>query len=60
MKSNKITAWAILAFTILVPFKMAFLSDDASNMGVKILMMVLTMGGVIASLFIGLDKAGDH
>lgn len=60
MKSNRITAWAILAFTILVPFKMAYLNDDASNMGVKILMMILTMAGVIASLFIGLGKAGEH
>lgn len=59
MKSNKKLAWAIILLTALVPFRLGFLNDGEANMGFKILMMVLTMGGVIAALFVGLSNAGE-
>lgn len=56
--NKQVTAWAILILTMLFPFKMAYLNDDGDT-GVKLLMMVLTMAGVIISLFVGMKKAGE-
>lgn len=56
MRSNKLVAWAIFIITMVVPFNIAYL-NDAGGFGIKIFMMVLTMTGIIASLFIGLKQA---
>lgn len=60
MKGNKLTAWAIILVTALVPLRLAFFNDGESNMGFKILMMILTMAGTVAAISIGADKAEAH
>lgn len=56
MKSNKLIAWAIFIITMVIPFNIAYL-NDGGDFGIKIFMMVLTMTGIIASLFVGLKQA---
>ena len=60
MKGNKLTALAIIAVTALVPLRIAYFNDSADAMGLKILMMILTMAGAIAAIAVGADKSGAH
>ncbi len=57
MKGNKLTAWAIILVTALVPLRLAYFNDGEANMGFKILMMIITMAGAIAAIAVGADKA---
>lgn len=58
MKTNKLTAWAIILVTVLVPLRLAYFNDGEVNMGLKMLMMVLTMAGAITAISVGADKSG--
>lgn len=60
MKGNKLTAWIIVIVTALVPLRIAFFNDESENIGLKILMMVLTIAGAVSAVMIGADKSGAH
>lgn len=56
MKSNKLIALGIAIITLL-PLSLAYFNDDASNMGFKLLMMLATMGGAVASVVVGCSSS---
>ena len=60
MKGNKFVATLIAIVTFAGPFNFAYMSESSSNMGFKLLMMLLTMAGAIAAVAIGSASSGEH
>jgi L-lactate permease len=61
---NKIVGFLIFLFTLLVPFKIAFLRDDIQNGFVSALALVVMLAGSIAGAYFfinePLGKKSEH
>lgn len=56
MKKNKLIAYALILFTLLIPLNFGFLSIEDTHGAVSLIMMVIIQFAVLGALIIGVDK----
>ena len=56
MKKNKVTAYIIILFVLVVTLPIGFLSINANSGVISLIMMILMEIGVLAALIIGINN----
>lgn len=56
MKKNKLTAYLLILFALVVPLNFGFLSIDHYNGLISLIMMIMIIFAVVAALIIGVDN----
>ncbi len=56
MKKNKVTAYLIILFVLVVTLPIGFLSINSNSGVISLIMMILMEFGVLAALIIGVNK----
>ncbi|MEQ8323270.1 MAG: hypothetical protein RIC15_10305 [Vicingaceae bacterium] len=56
MKKNKLVAILLIAFSLLIPLNFGFLSIEANEGVVSLIMMILIQFAVLGAFLIGINK----